>query len=170
MTFSIRPLELKDAPLMLEWMHDEKVTLHLGTDFSNKTIDDAAAFITHASQDKKNVHWACVNDKDEYLGTVSLKNIDLENGNAEYAICFRSVAHGTGASAFATAFIIRYAFEVLKLSKVYLYLFDVNARAKRFYEKHGFVFEGCQRSQAVHQGKRVDVLWYGITKEEWQAG
>lgn len=167
MTFSCRPLELKDAPQMLEWMHDENVTEHLGTNFTSKTIDDAEQFITRASQEGKNIHFACVNEKDEYLGTVSLKNVDMENGNAEYAICFRRAAHGTGAASFATSFIIRYAFEVLNISKVYLYLYDVNARAKRFYEKNGFVFEGRQRSQTMHRGQRVDLLWYGITKEEW---
>ena len=167
MTFSCRPLIPEDAPLMLEWMHDPNVTGHLGTDFSAKTLEDAERFIAQAAQDEKNVHFACVNDDGAYLGTVSLKNIDTRNGNAEYAICFRSAAHGTGASAYATAFIIRHAFEVLKLHKVYLYLYDVNVRAKRFYEKNGFVFEGRQRSQVIHQGKRVDVLWYGITKEEW---
>ena len=34
----LRKLELKDAPLMLEWMHDETVVEDLHTDFASKTI------------------------------------------------------------------------------------------------------------------------------------
>ena len=33
----LRKLKIKDALLMLEWMHDESVTMYLKTDFRNKT-------------------------------------------------------------------------------------------------------------------------------------
>lgn len=36
----LRPLEEKDATLMLEWMHDDSVVHNMGTDFSKKTIED----------------------------------------------------------------------------------------------------------------------------------
>ena len=36
----IRNLELKDATLMLEWMHDEKVVEYLQGKFRKKTIDE----------------------------------------------------------------------------------------------------------------------------------
>ena len=47
----------------------------------------------------------CIRDSDqddEYLGTISLKNIDLKNKNAEYAISTRKKARGTGANQQAT--------------------------------------------------------------------
>ena len=34
----LRKLQLKDAPLMLEWMHDESVVHDLHTDFASKSI------------------------------------------------------------------------------------------------------------------------------------
>ena len=36
----LRRLELKDAPLMLEWMHDTSVVGLLRTNFASKTIED----------------------------------------------------------------------------------------------------------------------------------
>ena len=41
----LRHLEEKDAPLMLEWMHDPDVVGKLKGNFLNKTLADAEAFI-----------------------------------------------------------------------------------------------------------------------------
>ena len=41
----LRDLELKDAPLMLEWMHDQSVVANLRGNFLGKTIKDAEEFI-----------------------------------------------------------------------------------------------------------------------------
>ena len=79
----LRKLELKDAPLMLAWMHDKGVTEKLRTDFSTKTLQDAEEFIRHSWVDKDNVNLAIASDEDDYMGTVSLKHI--EDGNAEFA-------------------------------------------------------------------------------------
>lgn len=49
----LRKLKIKDALLMLEWMHDESVTMHLKTDFRNKTEDDCVSFISSSLSDKK---------------------------------------------------------------------------------------------------------------------
>lgn len=170
MKFALRKLQSKDAVFMYEWMHDEDVISSLGSDFLSKTLNDASSFIEQANNPEncKSLHLACVDETDEYLGTVSLKNIDKANKNAEYAICFRRKAHGTGAAAFATDAILRIAFEKMQLEKVYLYLYSTNERANHFYQKQCFVLEGRQQKQAVHKGVFVDVFWYGITREMWQ--
>ena len=46
----LRRLEIKDAPMMLEWMHDSDVTKNLKADFKNMTIDDALAFINNSKK------------------------------------------------------------------------------------------------------------------------
>ena len=47
----LRKLEPKDAPLMLEWMHDRSVVAHLGANFAEKTIDDCLRFISASQTD-----------------------------------------------------------------------------------------------------------------------
>ena len=71
----LRNLELKDAPLMLEWMHDESVVGKLKGNFIEKTLADAESFIVASANKDKNIHLAIVSDEDEYMGTVSLKNV-----------------------------------------------------------------------------------------------
>ena len=80
----LRKLELKDAPLMLEWMHDETVVKDMQADFSSKTLEDCNHFILSSKDTRKNLHLAIVDENDEYMGTVSLKNI--EEDKAEFAI------------------------------------------------------------------------------------
>ena len=83
-------------------------------------------------------HYAICDDEDAYQGTISLKDIDVENGTAEYAIVLRRQAQGKGYASFATREILRIAFEELGLHKVYLNVWKENAHAVGFYEHMGF--------------------------------
>ena len=75
---TLRKLQLKDVPLMLEWMHDEEAKHIFQNNFAE--IDDVAAkkFVENSFREDQQ-HFAIVDDQDdEYLGTISLKNIDLK--------------------------------------------------------------------------------------------
>lgn len=72
----LRDLELKDAPLMLEWMHDKSVVEKLMGNFLDKQLSDAEDFIIDSHNKSKNIHLAIVSDENEYMGTVSLKAIE----------------------------------------------------------------------------------------------
>lgn len=168
MSFKLRPFKPEDANGMLEWMHDPDVNYVFSTPFAQYSKEQVLNFIALSNEDtSQNLHLACVNDQDEYLGTVSLKNINYVNQNAEYAISFRKAAHGTGASAYATKEILRIAFEELKLEKVYLYLFDVNQRADSFYKKCGFVYEATFVKHMALHGELRDIKWYRMLRDEW---
>lgn len=132
----LRKLEEKDADLMFEWMHDESVIQYMQTNFSNKTRQDCINFIAISINTKSNLHLAIVNDDDEYMGTVSLKNI---NGNsAEFAITIRKSAMGLGFSKYAMNEIIKIGFEELNLNNIYWCVNPRNKRAIRFYDKNHY--------------------------------
>ena len=159
----LRELEIKDAPLMLAWMHDRSVTADLYTDFSGKTIKDAESFIA-ASRDKaEDLNLAVASDSDEYMGTVSLKHI--RDGSAEFAIAMRSEAMGRGYAWFGMQKIIEKAFEDLGLESVYWCVSRKNRRAVRFYDKHHFheVIDVPEELLARYRG--MDSLkWYSVLK------
>lgn len=157
----IRKLEKKDAEYMLEWMHDKNINSNFRFDFSKMTLKDVYHFIDN-SFDENNQHFAIVNEKDEYMGTISLKNINKVDNNAEYAIVSRSNAHGTGITFKATKEILKYAFEELGLHKVYLNVLEENIRANKFYEKCGFHFEGKAIDFLFIKEKYHNLNWYGI--------
>lgn len=166
----LRKLKPSDAPGMLEWMHDNEVIGLLPTRFNDMTIEDCQRFINASLKDNRtNVHFAVTNESDEYLGTISLKNINYRDKNAEYAVVLGKKAIGKKIAHKATMEILHYAFEVLKLERVYLCVFKDNIRAVKFYNKFGFCYEGEFRKHMLGAKDNVfhDLQWYGILKEEY---
>ena len=153
----LRELRIEDAPLMLEWMHDERVVGNLRADFSSKTLEDCCSFIC-SEKKKKNIHLAIASDEDEYMGTVSLKNI--EDGSAEFAITVRSAAMRKGYAWFGMEAIINKAFNELGLTSVYWCVSRDNERAVRFYDKHNF-------HEVVDIPAKVLERYEGINNLKW---
>ncbi len=144
---------------MLEWMHDPEVAGNFRVDFMSVTPEQAEDFIKN-SFTEKNQHFAIVGENDDYVGTISLKNIDPVAKEAEYAIVARKSAQGKGYAHQATSELIRYAFETLKLNRVYLNVLKENIRANRFYQKNGFTFTGEDPEKLLINGKEHTLNLY----------
>lgn len=162
--FMLRNLEEKDALLMYEWMHDENVVENLKTDFKNKTIEDCQKFIRESLKDERNIHYAVVNEQDEYLGTVSIKNINYIAKTGEFAITIRKSAMGSGCSTFAIHEIIKYGFDILGLKKIYWYVSKNNLRAIKFYDKNRYLrINNNQLTEKISKIENLDnkeYIWY----------
>lgn len=163
----LREPKEKDVQGMLSWMHSPETKEIFANDFASFTFDKVLNFVKHANDDKSNKNFVCVDDDDNYLGTVSLKNIDFHAKNAEYAVSFCSEAQGTGAAKFATKEILKYAFETLGLERVYLNVIPENVRANKFYQKIGFVYEGEFRNHILVNGGLRNLCWYSMLKSEF---
>ena len=159
----LRHLEEKDAPFMLEWMHDSEINCNFLADFASSTLESVLHFIRNSFGDESQ-HFAFVDNNDEYLGTISLKHISHKNCNAEFAIVTRKKAQGTGAAMKATQELLEYAFEGLKLHRVYLNVLADNVRAQKLYEKCGFVYEGAFLDAVRINGVYRTLKWYGFVK------
>lgn len=159
----LRELRIDDAPLMLEWMHDDSVVRDLYADFASKTIEDCREFIINSRQPDV-MHMAIASDTDEYMGTVSLKYIDKDQHNAEFAITVRSVAMGHGYSWFGMQEMLKKAFEE-DLEAVYWCVSRDNARAVRFYDKHNF-HETVDIPSEIQQrySDTANLKWYSMLK------
>lgn len=153
-TMKLRKLQARDASFMLEWMHDNNVVQYLRGDFPSKSLDDCIRFITEAHKETENIHLAIVNDQDDYMGTVSLKNI--HKSTAELAIVSRTCAMGKGYATFAMKEILEYGYKEKGITAIYWCVDPRNQRAIRFYEKQRY-----KRSDAPEQA-------FGYNKEEMQ--
>ncbi len=74
---------------------------------------------------------------------------------------------GKGYGTDAMQVILSFAFRELNLRRVSLNTFEYNQRAIRSYEKAGFAFEGRMRSFLHREGRRWDMIYMGILREEW---
>ncbi|MDE5697194.1 MAG: GNAT family N-acetyltransferase, partial [Lachnospiraceae bacterium] len=105
----LRRLEEKDAPFMLEWMHDNTINCWFRYPFADITLEKVKFFIKY-SFDEENQHFAITDAKDEYMGTISLKHISEKDHHAEFVVAARKKAQGTGLVEKAITEILRYAF------------------------------------------------------------
>lgn len=159
----LRALQEKDAPLMLEWMHDPSVVKDLQANFAEKTMDDCLAFIRYSQTATEDIHLAITNDEDEYMGTVSLKH--LHDGAAEFAITIRAGAMGKGFSAYGMQEIIRRGFAQYGLNKIYWCVSPKNQRAVRFYDKHNYprVSVDLLDPPGYTPAQCSAYIWYAVT-------
>lgn len=159
----LRKLRIEDGPLMLSWMHDENVVQFLNGSFLSKTLKDCETFIKQSWDDRCNFHYAIASDEDEYMGTVSLKNI--KDDSAEFAITVRKEAMGKGYSWFGMENILEKAFTELKLESVYWCVSRNNTRAVRFYDKHCFheAYDIPKKILSCYEDSK-NLKWYSILK------
>lgn len=168
----LRALNKKDAEGMLEWMKAPQIYRFFRFDPDSINMESVLQFIDNADVQLKNrssVNMAIVNEEDEYLGTISLKNIDYSSLNAEYAISLRSMAQGKGIASWATQEILKVAFEDLMLKRVYLNVLSDNEKAIRCYEKNGFIYEGEFRKHIKLRGEIKSLKWYSMLSDEYAA-
>ena len=168
----LRELEEKDAVYMLEWMHDSEIQKCFQRDMRNMSLRDAEEFcrtslVRNNLEDGQSFHYAIANEQDEYMGTISLKNINLTSKSSEYAISIRRCAQGKGIAREATKLLLEKAFKEFGLHRIYLNVLSDNKRAIRFYEKCGFVYEGEFREHLKLEGVLKSLIWFGMLAEEF---
>ena len=64
---------------------------------------------------------------------------------------------------------VDYLFANSEYHKLCLDTWSFNPRMARVAEKIGFVSEGCQREMQFWQGEWLDLLHFGMLREEWEA-
>lgn len=163
----LRKLELKDAARMLEWMHDDHINKWYKYPFVEMTLDKVESFINSSNDSENTRHFAVTNENDEYCGTISLKNIDKDNSNAEMAIVLRKECHGCGMAKEAADELFDIAFNEYNLHKVYLNVLSDNERAISFYKKIGMKQEGVSKDSVCINGVYRDLAWFGIIDKEY---
>jgi RimJ/RimL family protein N-acetyltransferase len=102
------------------------------------------------------------------IGDVGLGGVSWNHGDAYLGIGIGEREFwGKGYGSDAMRIMLAYAFTELNLRRVTLNVFEYNQRAIRSYEKVGFQHEGRVRSYLNREGRRWDLVYMGILKEEW---
>jgi len=105
---------------------------------------------------------------DRIIGGIGLDGVNWANRDTFVGIGLGEKEDwGKGYGTDAMRVILRYAFTELNLRRVSLDVFEYNPRGVRSYEKVGFVVEGRVRGLIQREGRRWDVIFMGILREEW---
>ena len=107
---------------------------------------------------------------DRLVGCAGLDGDAFPNGDAFVGIGIGEREFwGKGYGTDAMKVILRFGFQELNLRRISLDTFEYNPRAIRSYENVGFVHEGRARKFLLREGRRWDMLFMGILREEWLA-
>ena len=102
-------------------------------------------------------------DDRAHVGDLALTDVDKDNRSAAFRIALNGPEfYGKGYGTEATKLVLEYAFGVVGLHRVSLEVFDYNPRARRAYEKAGFVREGLQREALWWDGEWHDVITMAV--------
>ena len=168
----LRPAEREDLDRFVRWFADAETTrnLLLRAPFS-RAMEDQWFERAVAGQGTEHYHFViCRLTDDEPIGVCDLRNLDFVDGHAEFGITIGDKGEwdkGYGTDALNA--ISDFGFGELRLERIELEVYAGNARARRSYEKAGFVLEGTLRNRHFAAGHHEDVLIMSLLREEWAA-
>lgn len=133
--------EKYDIDLWYKWINDTEIQSFLWPVFwsiiSKKSEED---FFESLNKDNKTLTFSIYSEElNKSIWNISLNSIDYKNNHSELWIAiFDKDNQNKGYWTEAIKLILKYAFEILWLNKVYLRYISNNSRAKEVYEKCWF--------------------------------
>ncbi|EST38194.1 hypothetical protein N566_08790 [Streptomycetaceae bacterium MP113-05] len=165
----LRPVAGDDVAALMPMFEDEQ-TMRLTGSHGGEELDEArlrAWYGTRTDQDDRLDLAVVEKATGDVVGEAVLNEWDADNESCNFRIAFVPGAHGRGLGTEATRLSVGYGFEELGLHRISLEVYAFNPRARRVYEKVGFVSEGVLRDALLWDGKRVDAVVMSILGPEW---
>jgi [ribosomal protein S5]-alanine N-acetyltransferase len=167
---TLRPFTLDDAPAVQRLASAREVALNTLMVPHPYPEGAAEAWIgTHQDHFDRDriVHFAL--DDGEVIGAMALiLKPDQDMGEIGYwtGVPFWN----RGYTSEAAAEVVRYAFEERGLNRVFAAHFARNPASGKVLQKLGMQYEGTLRAHEKKWGEYMDVVFYGILREEWSRG
>ena len=127
-----------------------------------------AWYATRVGQDDRLDLAVVDNGTGAVVGEAVLNEWDADNESCGFRIALVPGSYGRGLGTEATRMICGYGFEKLGLHRIALEVYAFNPRARRAYEKAGFVAEGVLRDALRWEGSWVDATPMSILAQEWE--
>ncbi len=171
----LRAAEKGDIPDFLRWINDPEVTENLLLVYPMSHVEEENWFENMMKSDpvshvmvidiptENNAHpWRAI-------GTCQLHNVNWRVGSAEIGIMigeksFWNQGYGTE----TMKRLLKHGFESLNFHRMWLRVYERNARGIRAYEKAGFKHEGTFREAEYANGAYFNVDIMSVLRHEWQ--
>jgi RimJ/RimL family protein N-acetyltransferase len=166
----LRPAEREDLPRFVEWFSDLRLTRHISARAPIGLAEEEHWF-EQVVEGQGKTRWffvICRLGDRRPVGNCGLFEIDLRHGGAGIGISIGEAtdrSQGLGTDALET--LLDFGFGMLRLERMWLDVYATNPRARRSYEKAGFVLEATFRRAYYREGAFVDGLRMAILRSEW---
>lgn len=163
----LRLMTQEDTHLIVKWRNEEFVRQNF-IYRAAFTEEGHLQWIENMVKTGKVVQFIICTKEDVPVGSVYLRDIDRIHKKAEYGIFIgekEALSKGYGTQ--AARLMQEYAFGTLKLHKLMLRVLAGNERAKRSYEKAGFVQEAYLKDEVyLEEGYRDEILMACFNPED----
>jgi diamine N-acetyltransferase len=164
MKLSLRPLERKDLPFV-HALDNERHTMAFWFEEPYESLDELTIlYDKHIYED--NERRFVIDVDDQFAGIIELVNINFIHRHTEIQIIVKSDFQGFGLAKMAMSKGIDYAFNILNMHKIYLYVDTENHKALHIYKDLGFIREGILRQHFFVEGTYHDSIIMGIFSHE----
>jgi len=157
----LRDMMAEDQPLFRQWLTDNEELRRLIDSPSIPTTEDQEAWFERAQKTDRKFFSIITLPDNALIGNAGFVDIDPQMGSAQFRITIGDTSyHGKGLGSEVMELLLRYAFEDMRLVRVWLRVIPDNVAAVRLYEKAGFMPVGDpdQKGRVEMQLEREDFL------------
>lgn len=164
-SYSIRPIEIKDKQLILQWRNSERVRSNMYNDhlisqqehdawFARALVDAGASYLLFLHENRP-------------IGFASFTNISMVHERCYWAFYLGETDVPRGCGSVMELFALDYAFLTLKIRKLCCEVFTFNGGVIKLHEKFGFKQEGRFVEHYRKNGKYEDIVCLAKFSTSW---
>jgi RimJ/RimL family protein N-acetyltransferase len=165
----LRPMTETDIPAVMASLADAEVMRFTGTHRRFTAAEVTATLRAWAGRDDRIDLAVVERATGRYAGEAVLNELDGDNQSCSFRIALTSDHTNRGLGTEATRLILGHAFDTVGVHRVELDVYSFNPRARRVYEKVGFVYEGTKRHALRWNGEWVDAYVMAMLADDWSA-
>jgi len=167
---TLRPFAMSDAPAVQRLAGAREIALNT-LSIPHPYPDGAAESWINFQQEEleaDRLHNFAVAEGEQLVGSMGL--MMRGDGIAEIGYWIGVPYWSRGFATEAGHELMRYGFEDAGLHRIYAGYYARNEPSGRIMQKLGMKYEGTLRHHAYKWGEYLDVVYYGILRDEWQRG
>jgi len=168
----LRPLRRSDVASIQRHANNRRVSRYLPLVCFPYTLKDAQNWVSvslRLTRTGQGYHFGVVDKQsNKVVGCMGLKNINCHDRNAEVGYWLGEKLWGRGYMSEALGLITGFAFNELRLRRIYAIVHASNVGSIKVLERIGFKHEGTCRKASLMRGRWTDVYFYGLLKEEFR--
>lgn len=162
-------LNYKEREMVRGWRNNNDIRKWMYSNH-NISIREHREFLERIKEDNRNFYWITKKITGEYVGVISLNNVDFRNKNVYMGIYKCPDCKLSGAGHLLIECLKKLVFDIAKLHTLRLEAVDANKGAIEFYKREGFKKEGKLKEAFFINDKWHDVIIMGLIRKNKRHG
>ena len=164
----LRPFKMSDAKYLMKWFTDERSFKMWSADKFEYPLSEVQLKNYKDMYEEDEFGWIFIalDEKGTPVGHLLMRMADYEKNSVHFGfIVVDANMRGKGYGSEMVRLAVQYAFEILKVKKVTLGVFDTNPGAQACYRKVGFITESYDLDVLTYKDEKWGMYNMAITHE-----